>query len=927
MLSRKDTPSWQRRLVKEVDENELRSNKTGDVAQFGHYLSRAALENTNGQLQLQILRQLDFPDRHDRSDRIPKAHQQTFQWIYASQPELKKRNLQFSSFAGWLESDDPLYWITGKPGSGKSTLMKFIVTDPRTRHHLQSCTQGQRLVIASFYFWNSGSEAQMSEAGMLRTLLYEALSQWPEQIPHLFPNRWNLSKLVGADRTPWTVEELRSALDVFVNRCAGVRKLCFFVDGLDECSEQHEKLANLFIQYLSVKGFKCCLASRPWPVFEDAFCARASLMLQDLTLDDILLYAKDKLCGSRGFAMLEANEPEYASRLVLRIGQKASGVYLWVRLVVDSLLSGLSNCDRIADLEKRLDEIPGDLEELYEKMLRSIERFYAGHASQFFQIIRESQGTATALMLSFADESGGSAALKANAQPLSDEMKTMRYETVKKRLASRCKGFLEIPKPIEIVDASPQEPVHGDSENQAKFHHQTQADQANPVTDVPRGRFPRTYRGSRRTLGEHRRDLQLLRRWSDRQRTAWSPEIPGLPDESESESDVDESLPTASDSVGEQPPPAENECDRQVETNAARNSVHPADLKIAYLHRTARDFLERPDIWSMIMADSPKDFNVQETVMQSFICMLNTSQLENASANSKLITWCLQYIETVGMRFESVPFQEMESITKAATSFCNRLIMQANKQIEDEVLTEISKHGESGFLLIAARYNLQSFIQKKLQSSVPIFPGQPKRPLLDCVIGDYLKFPSLCERSQAGGVSVPHLEFIQQLLSLGHDPNLPFAGKTPWERVLLEARRIARDETSIEQRKHLLLHWAKITGVFLKHNADPYANKNGASGNAIREAFGHDFPKVALALEKRLTKSQRAWKRLGKFLPFTKDASTSGLDLIPLFREIQLQNAQIPGASTWEHYQAYDKDPKSKNTGLLGALKRFEPSK
>ena len=132
LQSQKTDFAWQRELVKDVDQNQLRDDKAGDIAQFGHHLSQAALNRANWQLEAQLLRQLDFQDRSDRSDRISRAHQDTFQWIYASRSDLQKSELQFNSFADWLEGDDNLYWITGKPGSGKSTLMKFTTTDRRT---------------------------------------------------------------------------------------------------------------------------------------------------------------------------------------------------------------------------------------------------------------------------------------------------------------------------------------------------------------------------------------------------------------------------------------------------------------------------------------------------------------------------------------------------------------------------------------------------------------------------------------------------------------------------------------------------------------------------------------------------------------------------------------------------------------------------
>jgi hypothetical protein len=51
--------------------------------------------------------------------------------------------------------------------------------------------------------------------------------------------------------------------------------------------------------------------------------------------------------------------------LVEEIVEKANEVFLWVKLVVQSLLAGLGNRDSITDLQRRLRELPSDLEKLY----------------------------------------------------------------------------------------------------------------------------------------------------------------------------------------------------------------------------------------------------------------------------------------------------------------------------------------------------------------------------------------------------------------------------------------------------------------------------------------------------------------------------------------------------------------------------------
>jgi hypothetical protein len=69
-----------------------------------------------------LARLIGFHELGSRYHKIAAAHAHTFGWIYSEDP-----SLNWSSQTQWFR--DPtktLYWITGKPASGKSTLMKFI---------------------------------------------------------------------------------------------------------------------------------------------------------------------------------------------------------------------------------------------------------------------------------------------------------------------------------------------------------------------------------------------------------------------------------------------------------------------------------------------------------------------------------------------------------------------------------------------------------------------------------------------------------------------------------------------------------------------------------------------------------------------------------------------------------------------------------
>jgi hypothetical protein len=133
---------------------------------------------------------------------------------------------------------------------------------------------------------------------------------------------------------------------------------------------------------------KLCVASRPWNSFEDAFKRRPSLLLQHLSKPDIEAYVTGHFRVNNHFIRLQNSEPAIASALLQSIVQKASGVFLWVHLVVQSLLEGLSNEDRLHYLHSRLAGLPPDLEDLFAKLLGSLQSEYFKQACETFWLLR-----------------------------------------------------------------------------------------------------------------------------------------------------------------------------------------------------------------------------------------------------------------------------------------------------------------------------------------------------------------------------------------------------------------------------------------------------------------------------------------------------------------------------------------------------------
>jgi hypothetical protein len=164
--------------------------------------------------------------------------------------------------------------------------------------------------------------------------------------------------------------------------------IAILVDGLDEFDGDHEEIVEILKETGTVQTVKVCLSSRPWVVFKDSFSGFPRLLLQNLTYRDIELYTRDRFEKSPAFRRLAAEEQESKSALIQKVVQKAEGVFLWVRLVVTSLLKGIRNRDGIQDLRERLRQIPEDLDRLYSHLLNLIEPIYRTWASMAFQVIR-----------------------------------------------------------------------------------------------------------------------------------------------------------------------------------------------------------------------------------------------------------------------------------------------------------------------------------------------------------------------------------------------------------------------------------------------------------------------------------------------------------------------------------------------------------
>lgn len=394
-----------------------------------------------------LLESLHFPDMSARQEGIDEAHKNTFEWIFDKWGHEVR---PWYPFIDWLENGHGTYWISGKAGSGKSTLMNLLSQDSRTKAALRIWSGTNEVFIPNFFFWSPGSQLQKSLAGLLRSLVYQIIERFPELMPTLAtsmdPSQHGFRQL-----PTWTEQRLRATLQNLLSARLEQYRICIFIDGLDEFQGNHTNLLDLIRNLRQDTRVKFCLSSRPDSAFRNELGSSPMLKLQDLTEPDIRRYVSDKLDG----VPLKASQIAYpsfkiedAKNIIVR---KAEGVFLWVNLAVRDQLEGLRNGDDVEQLQERLRILPTEIEELFGHMLQGIDKVYRKEVARYIRLPLKVKTRWTLFEFALAGHKRIDDILLFSPDiSLSDIQQ--HCKSIKERIEATCKGFLEVREDMDLEE-------------------------------------------------------------------------------------------------------------------------------------------------------------------------------------------------------------------------------------------------------------------------------------------------------------------------------------------------------------------------------------------------------------------------------------------------------------------------------------------
>lgn len=259
-------------------------------------------------------------------------------------------NPAFNKWFDGNEKSTQLLWLHALPASGKSILSSFII------NHLLDGS------FCAYYFFRFGDQSKRSLSTCLRTITFQIAKQFPQFRQALREMTFATTTLEKMD--PKTIWE-----KIFVGLLFKMRftsTIYWVIDALDE--SDHPQLLVELMQNISVSStpIKVLLVSRQTPELITTF-ERLSIVAPVVYLPLENTKKDIRICVQKEVQYMHA-PAEFRSQVVEKLVSAAIGNFLWASLALEEVLT----CNTQEDLDETLEGIPSGMQQLYQRMERTI---------------------------------------------------------------------------------------------------------------------------------------------------------------------------------------------------------------------------------------------------------------------------------------------------------------------------------------------------------------------------------------------------------------------------------------------------------------------------------------------------------------------------------------------------------------------------
>ena len=265
-------------------------------------------------------------------------------------------------YSQWVSAKgSPLLWISGSPGTGKSTLCSAIIDNLR-KHE-------QRRDVIAFSFLDDSRDRLDTAQYVLETLTYQLLEQHPTETCKYSP-----IAIVGDSRKmsrPMLREDFQLRLRRLLGSVENQARNFLILDGLDRDEWVKEVLlAEIGAANMTRKSlfkFRCAIATQDLidAASSDYGVTSLNLDIEPGVRRDLQSFVAG---GLAEVAAKYATNKESTVSLATRLYCRANGVFLWVALAMEKL----GRMEDFIDLAKAIESIPSTVDGIYQEELRAI---------------------------------------------------------------------------------------------------------------------------------------------------------------------------------------------------------------------------------------------------------------------------------------------------------------------------------------------------------------------------------------------------------------------------------------------------------------------------------------------------------------------------------------------------------------------------